>query len=202
MRGKTEIYICWETFSPIKSHVLFMRNFDIEQGSERPSICHQVFLRFQCGHFTCEEGLFAIAPRNPLVLHVTFLLLTEVLLLRSARPSRIASNSCKQSTNIYIKVWKYCRNISEMLAIWDIQPGGGQNGHLLLPRKWVQEPKFSRKPAVSNLLPIDSILAMAVVFRYDIHTAQEPGSLFGCHAAASLRFTHVRTFACRGRFWN
>jgi len=42
-----------------------------------------------------------------------------------------------------------------MLAIWDIQPGGGQNGHLLPPRKWVQEPKFSRKPAVSNLLPIN-----------------------------------------------
>ena len=28
--------------------------------------------------------------------------------------------------------------------------------------------------------------------------AQEPGSLFCCHAVASLQFTHVRSFSCKG----
>jgi len=31
------------------------------------------------------------------------------------------------------------------------------------------------------------------------HTAQEPGSLFWCHAVMSLQFTHVRYFTCSGR---
>jgi len=31
-------------------------------------------------------------------------------------------------------------------------------------------------------------------------TAQEAGALFWCHVAMSLQFTHVGSFACRGRF--
>jgi len=37
------------------------------------------------------------------------------------------------------------------------------------------------------------------VFQCSTHTAQEPGSLFLCHAVMSLQFTHVCSFACRGR---
>jgi len=37
---------------------------------------------------------------------------------------------------------------------------------------------------------------------YDTHTAQEPGSLFWCDAVMGLQFTHVCSFACRGRLWN
>jgi len=46
---------------------------------------------------------------------------------------------------------------------------------------------------------MDLILALTVFCRYDTHTAQEPGSLFGCHAVVSIRFTHFRSFVCRGR---
>jgi len=38
------------------------------------------------------------------------------------------------------------------------------------------------------------------IWRYDTDTAQEPGSLFGCHAMMSLQFTQVHSFACKGRF--
>ena len=37
------------------------------------------------------------------------------------------------------------------------------------------------------------------IFRYDTHTAQEPGSLVWCHAILSLQFSHVSYIACRGR---
>jgi len=37
------------------------------------------------------------------------------------------------------------------------------------------------------------------ICRYDTHKAQEPGSLFWCHAVLILQFTHVRSFACRHR---
>jgi len=40
------------------------------------------------------------------------------------------------------------------------------------------------------------------ICRYDTHTAQKPGSLFWCHALMTLKFTHVRSFACRGRLRN
>ena len=40
------------------------------------------------------------------------------------------------------------------------------------------------------------------ICRYDTDTAQEPGSLFWCHAMMSLQFAHVRSFACRGRLQN
>jgi len=33
-------------------------------------------------------------------------------------------------------------------------------------------------------------------------TAQEPGTLFWCHAVASLQLTHVHSFACKGRLRN
>ena len=32
--------------------------------------------------------------------------------------------------------------------------------------------------------------------RYDINTAQEPGSLFSCQAMVTLQFAHVRFYAC------
>ena len=40
------------------------------------------------------------------------------------------------------------------------------------------------------------------IFRYDSYIAQEPGSLFWCHAVMSLQFTHVPSFACWGRLRN
>ena len=40
--------------------------------------------------------------------------------------------------------------------------GKGENGHLLLPGNWVEEPKISRTSKVSSL--IDFILAMTVSF--------------------------------------
>jgi len=45
-------------------------------------------------------------------------------------------------------------------------------------------------------------LTSASICRYDTHTAQEPGSLFWCHAVMNLQFTHVRSFACRGSLPN
>jgi len=41
-------------------------------------------------------------------------------------------------------------------------------------------------------------LMSAFICRYDTHTTQESDSLFWCHAAVSLQFTHVHSFACRG----
>jgi len=38
------------------------------------------------------------------------------------------------------------------------------------------------------------------IWQYDIDTAQEPRSLFWCHAMMSLQFIHVHSFACKGRF--
>jgi len=43
---------------------------------------------------------------------------------------------------------------------------------------------------------IHSYLAIAL-YRCDTRTAQEPASLFWCDAVMSLKFTHVRSFACR-----
>jgi len=40
------------------------------------------------------------------------------------------------------------------------------------------------------------------ICRYDTRTAQEPGSLYRCHAVMSLQFTRVRSFSCRGSLWN
>jgi len=40
------------------------------------------------------------------------------------------------------------------------------------------------------------------ICRYDAHTAQEPGSQLRCRAVMSLQFTHVPSFACRGRYKN
>jgi len=40
-------------------------------------------------------------------------------------------------------------------------------------------------------------MTVAYICRYD--TAEEPGSLFWCHAM--MQFTHVRSFACREAGW-
>jgi len=50
---------------------------------------------------------------------------------------------------------------------------------------------------------IDLFLVMTVYLpaRHS-HTAQEPGSLFWCHAVMSLQFTHVRSLACGGSLPN
>jgi len=64
---------------------------------------------------------------------------------------------------------------------------------------------MSRKPEVNSLIPIliELILAMTVYFRYDTHTSQEPASLFWYYAVMNcLRFTRVRSFACRGSLRN
>jgi len=37
------------------------------------------------------------------------------------------------------------------------------------------------------------------ICRYDTNTAQAPGSQLWCRAVMSLQFTHVPSFACRGR---
>jgi len=38
------------------------------------------------------------------------------------------------------------------------------------------------------------------ISHYDTDVAQEPRSLFWCHAVMSLQFARVRSFACEGRF--
>ena len=47
-----------------------------------------------------------------------------------------------------------------------------------------------------------TLILQWVICRHGIHTAQEPGSLFWCHAVMSLQFTHIRSFACRNRLRN
>jgi len=46
------------------------------------------------------------------------------------------------------------------------------------------------------------VLQWQFISRYDTHTAQEPGSLFWCHAVVSSQFTHVRSSTCRGWLHN
>ena len=45
-------------------------------------------------------------------------------------------------------------------------------------------------------------LTSAYLCRYGTRTAQDSGSMFWCHAMVISHFTHVRSFACRGRLSN
>jgi len=53
-------------------------------------------------------------------------------------------------------------------------------------------------------LQLDDLFLAMTVWHDNSHctTAQEPGSLFWCHAVVSLQFTRVRFFASRGRLPN
>jgi len=80
---------------------------------------------------------------------------------------------------------------------------GGQNGHFP-PGNWGLGTKNFHKPEVSNLIPItwfnsckDGLFGMTLTL-----AAQEPGSLIWCYAVMRLQFTHVCSFACRGRLRN
>jgi len=48
---------------------------------------------------------------------------------------------------------------------------------------------------VAQFQSIDYIFAMPLYFPYDTHTAQQPSSLFWCHAVISLQFTRVHSQA-------
>jgi len=49
---------------------------------------------------------------------------------------------------------------------------------------------------------IDLIIAMTVYLPAWHTLHKESASLFWCHAVMKLQFTHVRSFACRGRLRN
>ena len=70
---------------------------------------------------------------------------------------------------------------------------------------WVKEPKTSRKPEVSTLIPIngfnscnDSLFARKTLTLHRIHIHP----LFWCSTVMSLQFTHVRPFTCWDRLRN
>jgi len=48
---------------------------------------------------------------------------------------------------------------------------------------------------VAHFRQLIKFLQCLCVFRYDTHTARQPGSLFWCHAVVSLLFTRVHSFA-------
>jgi len=54
---------------------------------------------------------------------------------------------------------------------------------------------FLEKPEVGIFIRINWFDSCC---RCNTHIAQEPSSLFWCHAVMCLRFTHVPSFACRG----
>jgi len=61
---------------------------------------------------------------------------------------------------------------------------------------------FENLKLAANFRAIHLIVVMTVylpVYDIDNHTAQEPGSLFWCHAMMRLQFARALSFACRGR---
>jgi len=66
----------------------------------------------------------------------------------------------------------------------------GQNRHFTLPGNCEYEPKYSRK--------LDVWFYLSRWHQFP----QQPGSLFWCHTMVTLHFTHVRSFACRGKLPN
>jgi len=61
---------------------------------------------------------------------------------------------------------------------------------------------FENLELAANFGVIHLIIALTVylsVYDTDHHTAQEPSSLFWCHAMMRLQFTRALSFACRSR---
>jgi len=69
-----------------------------------------------------------------------------------------------------------------------------------LSGNWDSELELSGKFDAGSSIPIKIGLFLAKqLFASTTHTAQEPGSLFWCHAVLSLQFTHVCSFACKDK---
>jgi len=81
-------------------------------------------------------------------------------------------------------------------------PQEGQNGNLPPPGNWDKEPNFLENFLEKSAAYWRNSCNGSFIFRYDTHTAQEPGSLLWYHAILSLQFTHVRYIAYRGRLRN
>jgi len=75
---------------------------------------------------------------------------------------------------------------------------GGPNGHFPLEignsnQQFLENLKLAADFRLIYLIN----LQLQFICRYDTDTAQEPGSLFWCHAMMRLQFTHVRSFVSR-----
>ena len=82
---------------------------------------------------------------------------------------------------------------------------GDKTGICPPPGKWDWELKISRKPEDSSLILInwcnscnDTLFATMTLTQHK----NQSGSPFWCHAGMRLQFTHVRSFACKGRLPN
>jgi len=77
--------------------------------------------------------------------------------------------------------------------------GGKRVKRAFPPWDWNKAPRLSRKYEVSSSIPINWLDFCNVTvfsdFRYDTDIAQQPSSLFWCHAVVSLQFTRVHSFA-------
>jgi len=80
-------------------------------------------------------------------------------------------------------------------------PQWEQNGHLPpLEIETKDQNFFENMKLAANFRVIHLIIAMTVylsVYDTDNHTAQEPDSLFWCHAMMRLQFARTLSFACR-----
>ena len=83
--------------------------------------------------------------------------------------------------------------------------GGGKTGISPLEIETRSQNVFENMWLAANFRVIHLIVAMTVylpVYDTDNHTAQEPGSLFWCHATMSFKLARALSFTCWSRLRN
>jgi len=186
---------CWLQLTLIRSTKCFwLKNSETQPIlSSKPSAYKRLLLLKHQEDSLCSRK----APSCLLVAKTMTLRVkpTQLMLMSKGKEDEFKSGRLLIFYHIPNQLFSLEELYKSRLCTWASTRGGGQNGRSpwtlglrskIFYKTWSQQLKSDWFNSCNDSL-----------FAGMTHTAQEPGSLFWCHAVINLQFTHVRSFADR-----